>query len=220
MHYALCKSLRRSPLFFVWHNSYEILLNSVTLTVDWIDMTVSFAMFLNSTGKEFWRKIAEVASFPYLSRAARLSTWGMKSDRTTESVKRRAIQLRRKARGAAAVVTGGGGSVLSGRRCFVTFVSSRPACRWRDNQSPPSLGKRKTKRKREKEGSGAEEREGWGCERRSEVKPRGFPTVCMRVASLCRSSGVSEWRNWWSKWCFRVFSSFTLLFGRKRRKQN
>jgi len=26
-------------------------------------------------------------------------------------------------------VTGGGGSVLSGRRCFVTFVSSRPACR-------------------------------------------------------------------------------------------
>lgn len=51
----------------------------------------------------------------------RLSARGMKSDRATESVKRRAIQLRRKARGS-------GGSVLSGRRCFVTFVSSQPAC--------------------------------------------------------------------------------------------
>lgn len=66
------------------------------------------------------------------------------TDRATKSVKRWAIQLCRKA-------CGGGGSVLSGRRCFVTFVSSQPACRWRDNQSPPSLGKRKTKRRKDRE---------------------------------------------------------------------
>lgn len=128
----------------------------------------------------------EIASFPYHLEISdsewrtRLSTRGW-TDRATKSVKRRAIQLRRKARG--------GGSVLSGRRCFVTFVSSRSACRWRDNQSPPSLGKRKTKRRREKERNGGvgkrESERTEGCERRSKVKPRGFPTLCMRVASLC-----------------------------------
>lgn len=119
----------------------------------------------------------------------------------SNSTSPKSARRRRPRRGVAA--TGGGGSVLSGRRCFVTFVSSRPACRWRDNQSPPSLGKRKTKRKREKEGSGTGGREGRGCERRSEVKPRGFPTLYMRVASLCRSSGESERQNCRLKCFFR-----------------
>lgn len=126
----------------------------------------------------FDARCRDLASFPYHLAISewrtRLSTRGW-TDRATKSVKRRAIQLRRKARG--------GGSVLSGRRCFVTFVSSRSACRWRDNQSPPSLGKRKTKRRREKErngGEGERERErarGPRVREKIESKAPRFPHV-------------------------------------------
>lgn len=118
--------------------------------------------------------MVEVASVPYLTMEKGVFSMRGWTDRATKSVKRWAIQLHRKACG------GGGGSVLSGRRCFVTFVSSQPACRWRDNQSPPSLGKRKTKRRKDREREKSEGRvRGPRVREKIESKAPRFPRRCI-----------------------------------------
>lgn len=87
---------------------------------------------------------------------------------------------------------------------LLLLVPGLPATDGTINHRRLSVNAKRKERERKREERGGRAGGHRGCERRSEVKPRGFPTVCARVASLCRSSGECERRNRQLKWFFRA----------------